>query len=97
MIRQLVARLGGRPVLAMLGSILEQETDLPFAAALVQALNLILLTAPEVGFPPPRFDSSKSGSFVFVATPVFSWMQALDCAIAVFIKFQANNPPGSPP
>lgn len=33
----------------MLSGILENEQDLPFAAALVQALNLILLTAPEVG------------------------------------------------
>ncbi len=38
---------GGRAVLSMLASILEAEEDLPFAAALVQALNLILLTAPE--------------------------------------------------
>ena len=43
--RTLAARLGGRAVLSMLSSILETETDLPFAAALVQALNLILLTA----------------------------------------------------
>ncbi len=48
MVRKLVTRLGGRAVLSMLSSILEDERDLPFAAALVQALNLILLTAPEV-------------------------------------------------
>ena len=48
-VRKLAARLGGRAVLSMLSSILEDEQDLPFAAALVQALNLILLTAPEVG------------------------------------------------
>ena len=47
-VRKLAARLGGRAVLSMLSSILEDERDLPFAAALVQALNLILLTAPEV-------------------------------------------------
>lgn len=46
-VRRLAARLGGRAVLSMLSSILEAEADLPFAAALVQALNLILLTAPE--------------------------------------------------
>ena len=46
-VRALAARLGGHAVLAMLSSILEAEADLPFAAALVQALNLILLTAPE--------------------------------------------------
>ncbi len=50
-VRKLAARLGGRAVLSMLSSILEDEQDLPFAAALVQALNLILLTAPEVGCP----------------------------------------------
>jgi hypothetical protein len=47
-VRRLATRLGGRAVLSMLSSILEEERDLPFAAALVQALNLILLTAPEV-------------------------------------------------
>ena len=47
--RKLAARLGGQAVLSMLSGILENEQDLPFAAALVQALNLILLTAPEVG------------------------------------------------
>ncbi|CAL5227221.1 g10142 [Coccomyxa viridis] len=47
-VRKLAARLGGRAVLSMLSSILEDEQDLPFAAALVQALNLILLTAPEL-------------------------------------------------
>ena len=47
-VRKLAARLGGRAVLSMLSSILEDERDLPFAAALVQALNLILMTAPEV-------------------------------------------------
>ncbi|CAL8466856.1 g6392 [Coccomyxa elongata] len=47
-VRKLVTRLGGRAVLSMLSSILEDERDLPFAAALVQALNLILLTAPEL-------------------------------------------------
>ncbi len=46
-VRKLAGRLGGRAVLGMLASILEAEADLPFAAALVQALNLILLTAPE--------------------------------------------------
>ena len=51
MVRKLAARLGGHAVLSMLSSILEDEQDLPFAAALVQALNLILLTAPEVGCP----------------------------------------------
>lgn len=50
-VRKLAARLGGRAVLSMLSSILEDEQDLPFAAALVQALNLILLTASEVGCP----------------------------------------------
>ncbi len=50
-VRRLATRLGGRAVLSMLSSILEEERDLPFAAALVQALNLILLTAPEVRSP----------------------------------------------
>ena len=46
--RRLAARLGGRAVFGGLSAILEAERDLPFAAALVQALNLILLTSPEV-------------------------------------------------
>lgn len=66
-VRKLVVRLGGRAVLSMLSSILEEERDLPFAAALVQALNLILLTAPEVRHPsaplPPVMICSDRGSW----------------------------------
>ncbi|KAK9844103.1 hypothetical protein WJX81_004529 [Elliptochloris bilobata] len=47
-VRRLAARLGGRAVFGGLSAILEGERDLPFAAALVQALNLILLTSPEL-------------------------------------------------
>ena len=50
--RRLAARLGGRAVFGGLSAILEAERDLPFAAALVQALNLILLTSPEARPPP---------------------------------------------
>ena len=46
-VRRLAARLGGRAVFGGLSAILEGERNLPFAAALVQALNLILLTSPE--------------------------------------------------
>ena len=45
----MAALLGAREVMCALAAALAQEGDLPFACALVQALNLILLTAPEVG------------------------------------------------
>ena len=47
-VRRLSRLLGPRQVLCALAAALEDEPDLRFAAALVQALNLILLTAPEV-------------------------------------------------
>ena len=49
-VRRLARLLGPRQVLCALAAALEPERDLRFACALVQALNLILLTAPEVGF-----------------------------------------------
>lgn len=48
-VRRLARLLGPRQVLCALAAALEEEADLRFACALVQALNLILLTAPEVG------------------------------------------------
>ena len=45
----MAALLGAQEVMRALAAALQLEQDLPFAAALVQALNLILLTAPEVG------------------------------------------------
>lgn len=45
--RRLAKLLGARQVLTALAAALEIEPDLRFACALVQALNLILLTAPE--------------------------------------------------
>lgn len=53
--RRLAARLGGRAVFGGLSAILEGERNLPFAAALVQALNLILLTSPEARRPGPGY------------------------------------------
>ena len=47
-VRGLAARLGGQRVFCALAAALEGEADLRFAATLVQALNLLLLTAPEV-------------------------------------------------
>ena len=46
--RGLAARLGAQRVFCALAAALEQEADLSFAATLVQALNLLLLTVPEV-------------------------------------------------
>jgi hypothetical protein len=45
-------------VFSALSASLEKEADLQFAASMVQALNLILLTAPEVG---PHSCVCKSG------------------------------------
>ncbi|KAK9810224.1 hypothetical protein WJX72_006988 [[Myrmecia] bisecta] len=47
-VRRLAALLGGQQVFRALAGILEAEADIKFASAMVQALNLILLTAPEV-------------------------------------------------
>ena len=47
-VRRLAALLGAGPTLRLLSQLLEDEEDLPFASAMVQALNLILLTVPEV-------------------------------------------------
>lgn len=46
-VRGLAARLGAQRVFSALAAALEREQDLRFAATLVQALNLLLLTAPE--------------------------------------------------
>ena len=48
MVRKLAGLLEGEKVFCALSASLEKETDLQFAASMVQALNLILLTAPEV-------------------------------------------------
>lgn len=47
-LRRLCSLLGAQPLFTTLSYILAEEADLPFGAAIVQALNLILLTAPEV-------------------------------------------------
>ena len=46
--RKLSLLLGPQKVFCALADILNQERDLRFASAMVQALNVILLTAPEV-------------------------------------------------
>lgn len=52
-IRRLCMHLGGRAVFRELAGVLAGERDLAFAAMLVQALNLILLTGPEVSHAMP--------------------------------------------
>ncbi|KAL0036125.1 hypothetical protein WJX79_004382 [Trebouxia sp. C0005] len=47
-LRKLSLLLGPQKVFCALADILNQERDLRFASAMVQALNVILLTAPEV-------------------------------------------------
>ncbi len=47
-VRQLCVHLGAGRVLMQCASILEHEHDLRFAAGMTQALNLVLLTAPEL-------------------------------------------------
>lgn len=48
----MAALLGAQEVMCALAAALQTEQDLAFCCALVQALNLILLTAPEVLHPP---------------------------------------------
>lgn len=47
-LRKLSLLLGPQKVFCALANILDREPDLRFASAMVQALNVILLTAPEV-------------------------------------------------
>ena len=47
-LRKLSLLLGPQKVFCALADMLNQERDLRFASAMVQALNVILLTAPEV-------------------------------------------------
>lgn len=49
-LRKLSLLLGPQKVFCALADILNQEQDLRFASAMVQALNVILLTAPEVTY-----------------------------------------------
>lgn len=48
-IRRLCGHMGAERVFSDLATILAAEQDLAFASTIVQALNLILLTSPEVG------------------------------------------------
>lgn len=50
-IRRLCALLGSAKVFITVSTLLVREQDLPFASTMVQALNLILLTAPELKQP----------------------------------------------
>jgi vacuole morphology and inheritance protein 14 len=50
-IRRLCALLGAEKVYSTVSTLLVREKDLPFASTMVQALNLILLTAPELKQP----------------------------------------------
>jgi len=50
-IRRLCALLGSEKVYSTVSTLLVKERDLPFASTMVQALNLILLTAPELKQP----------------------------------------------
>ena len=50
-IRRLCSLLGPEKVFTTVSHLLVREQDLPFASTMVQALNLILLTAPELKQP----------------------------------------------
>jgi vacuole morphology and inheritance protein 14 len=83
-VRGLAARLGAQRVFCALAAALEQEADLHFAATLVQALNLLLLTVPEVcrrgqAFPCPG-DTTQYGICVLLASqPVSGTCEGHSC------------------
>ena len=79
MVRRLAALLGAGPTLRLLSQLLEDEEDLPFASAMVQALNLILLTVPEVS-PRPLSDSL---TFRFLSSPTSAVMGGYNNALAM--------------
>ena len=60
---RLAALLGGQRVFRQLAAALAESEDLHFVSALVQALNLILLTAPEVHPAPPDLHTHRLSSF----------------------------------
>jgi vacuole morphology and inheritance protein 14 len=68
-IRQLCLSLNPERMYRSFGEILEQEQDLEFAATMVQTLNLILITAPELNEMRTRLKNidSREGSALFCA------------------------------
>jgi vacuole morphology and inheritance protein 14 len=68
-IRQLCLSLNPERMYRSFGEILETEQDLEFASTMVQTLNLILITAPELGDMRKRLKNleSKEGSGLFYA------------------------------
>ncbi|KAI8901786.1 vacuolar protein 14 C-terminal Fig4p binding-domain-containing protein [Globomyces pollinis-pini] len=68
-IRQLCLSLNPERMYRSFGEILEQEQDLEFATTMVQTLNLILITAPELNDMRRRLKNieSKDGALLFTA------------------------------
>ncbi|EJD53971.1 ARM repeat-containing protein [Auricularia subglabra TFB-10046 SS5] len=65
-IRQLCTSLGAERIYRTFSEILEREEDLEFASVIVQRLNLILITAPELADCRKRLKSAEGQAF-FIA------------------------------
>jgi len=92
-VRKLAEFLGGEKVFSALSASLEKETDLQFAASMVQALNLILLTAPEVRKVRRQLageDDKKRGAQVFEAL-YKSWSHSAGAALSLCFLAQAYD------
>lgn len=90
-VRGLCGMLGGGAVFAELATILDGESDRTFAASVTQALNLMLLTAPELaGLRAQLQDSLSSPSAARLLRTLYScWCHSACAALSLCMLAQA--------
>jgi vacuole morphology and inheritance protein 14 len=90
-IRGLCGLLGGIRVFSELATILEPETDASFAASTTQALNLLLLTAPELSDLRGRLQVALSdrGSAALLAALYSCWCHSACASLSLCMLAQA--------
>ncbi|KZW04366.1 ARM repeat-containing protein [Exidia glandulosa HHB12029] len=86
-VRQLCTSLGAERIYRTFSDILEREEDLEFASVIVQKLNLILITAPELADCRKRLKTTDGQSF-FIAL-YKSWCHNAVAAFALCLLAQA--------
>lgn len=95
-IRRLVKRLGGVQVLSELAVIVDDEKNLAFASMFVQALNLLLLTSPELASVRELLKDTKRPpeSIALFDTLFPTWCHSCGAAISLCFlsaKFQLSH------
>ncbi|KAJ9085706.1 hypothetical protein DSO57_1011408 [Entomophthora muscae] len=95
-IRQLCASLHSETIYRSLASILESDKDLEFAQMMVQHLNVILITAPELQDLRRKLKrlNTRDGQALFVALHR-SWCHSPVAAFALCLLAQAYEPAAS--